>query len=1113
MDEQEDSLEQGIAIIGMAGSFPGAGNIEEFWKNICLEKESITHFSDKELQAAGISQSLLTSQNYIKSRGVLEGIELFDADFFNFTVTEAEITDPQHRLFLECAWKALENAGYYPENYSGNIGVYGGTSMSSYFLNNIYPNEGLREKLGEYLLHIGNQQDFLTTRVSYKLNLTGPSITVQTACSTSLVAINTACNHLLTYQCDMALAGGVSITVPQTNGYIYQDSMIFSPDGHCRPFDLQAQGTVPSNGAGIVVLKRLEDALADRDYIYAIIKGYGVNNDGGKKMAFSAPSATGQAKAIISALTLADINPETISFVEAHGTGTFLGDPIEIKALTEAFEIYSKKKSFCAIGSVKGNVGHLIEAAGVTGLIKATLALHNQIIPPTVHCSQENPNINFKSTPFYINTELKSWEASSHPRRASVSSFGFGGTNAHTVLEEFSNNRHSISHRKHHLCVFSARTNSALERMISDFKGHVKNHPEIALADIAYTLQIGRQPFAYRQAVVINELEQIERIKLEEDSHSIHPLEIVFLFPGTGNEYINMGRELYETEPMYRQSVQQCCHILQQYLHFDLEQVLFSSPQDLDRNKPVFNQKVVRESALFITEYALASLLLEWGLSPHNFLGEGLGKYVIECITQKVSIEEALKCIATQTLQINENDINCLQELSDLSKLQVLIGPYSKEKHLQAAILYILPEKNSSIDSSKMLLETLGKLWVRGAAIKWNEFNKYETAYRIPLPTYPFEKKRFWIDPPRENFVKNTTTHAVEEYSTTASIQNTLASIWQDWFGVEKMKLHKDFFALGGDSFIGIQVIAKIRSLFGISIQLRSLLENPTVEQLADIVKQKIDANSVHKVTTNTASFLVKLQPGKNNQSLFLIHPIGGNVFCYHPLVKHLKYSGAIYGVQAADRKGYNSIEELAADYVKEIRSVQAEGPYYLLGASFGGVVAYEIAQQLKAADQTIEMLAMLDIMRPDILNLYIKGKSHLELLIELFGERLTDRTTFARMPIEQQHHQLIKVMGLERVAKEQQEECIKQLKNRLDILLKYRTKTTLDEILYFEAQDKDNQYANISLGQTWKECAVGGMQTHEVMGNHFSMIMEPQVAQIAEIIGSYIQQKQSVCS
>ena len=425
-----------IAIIAIAGKFPGTKDMESFWQNLRDGVEFISWLTDEELIKSGVSLDLLNNPNYVKSSAVLSDIELFDANFFGYSAKEAELIDPQQRLFLELAWEATEKAGYDPETYSGLIGVYGGVGMSRYLLTNLIPHYQLSETIDPLQLAISNDKDFLPTRVAYKLNLTGPAVNVQTACSTSLVAVHVACQGLLNGECDVALAGGVTLGIPQKIGYLYQEGMILSPDGHCRTFDAKAQGTIAGSGAGIVVLKRLKDAIADRDQIHAIIKGSAINNDGAMKVGFTAPSVSGQAAVIGEAQAIAGVDAETISYIEAHGTATPIGDPIEIAALTQAFSQSTDKKGFCAIGSLKTNLGHLDTAAGVAGLIKTVLALQNKMLPPSLHFETPNPKIDFANSPFYVNTTLKEWITNNTPRRAGVSSFGIGGTNAHVIVEE-----------------------------------------------------------------------------------------------------------------------------------------------------------------------------------------------------------------------------------------------------------------------------------------------------------------------------------------------------------------------------------------------------------------------------------------------------------------------------------------------------------------------------------------------------------------------------------------------------------------------------------------------------------------------------------------------------
>ncbi len=493
-----------IAVIGMTCRFPGAENLDVFWRNLRDGVESIAHFSKDELSTAGIAPAHINNSAYVNARGILPDIEYFDASFFGYSPKESEMMDPQQRIFLEEAWKTLEHAGYNPEIYAGAIGVYAGLGMNTYLLNNLAPNVGLLDSATAYQMMIGNNRDFLTTRVSYKLNLRGPGVTVQTACSTSLVAIHLACQSLLTQECDLALAGGITIVVPQHSGYLYQEGMILSPDGHCRAFDAGAKGTVGGSGVGIVALKRLVDAFEDGDTIHAVIKGSAINNDGASKIGYTAPGVEGQASVIEAAQAMADVEPDTISYLETHGTGTRLGDPIEIRALTQTFRRKTHKTGFCAIGSVKTNIGHTDTAAGVAGFIKTVLMLTHRQIPPSLHVQRPNPELQLEQSPFYVNARLAEWTSDGVPLRSGVSSFGIGGTNAHVVLEEF-----ETPHTPHptpnannwQLVVLSAKTEIALTTAAANLSAYFRQHPYLNLADAAYTLQVGRKHFKHRRIV------------------------------------------------------------------------------------------------------------------------------------------------------------------------------------------------------------------------------------------------------------------------------------------------------------------------------------------------------------------------------------------------------------------------------------------------------------------------------------------------------------------------------------------------------------------------------------------------------------------------------------
>jgi iturin family lipopeptide synthetase A len=524
---------EGIAIIGMAGRFPGAQNVEEFWRNLSAGVESIARFTDTELAESGVDSATFNNPAYIKARATLSDVDLFDAEFFGFTPREAALMDPQHRLFLETAWHALENAGYNSDKYPGAIGVYGGLSLNTYLLANLCADPKLANELtgnyqtGEYQTLLGNDKDYLTTRVSYKLNLRGPAMTVQTACSTSLVAVAQACQSLLNFQCDMALAGAASISFPQRRGYFHEQGGLASEDGHCRAFDAKAQGTVFGDGVGIVVLKRLDEALTDGDHVYGVIKGYALNNDGAAKIGYTAPSVQGQSEVIAMAQAMAGFEPETIGYVEAHGTATPMGDPVEIAGLTQAFRAGTEKNNFCALGSVKTNIGHLEVAAGVAGLIKTLLALKHNQIPPSLHFTEPNPQIDFATSPFFVVNRLLDWKRTGAPRRAGVSSFGVGGTNAHVVVEEAPEvPTGTITNRPMHLILLSAKTRQSLETSTDRLVAHLRDHPDIDIANVAYTLQVGRRAFEHRRLLFARDVADAVTMLEKRDVARVHSRQV-----------------------------------------------------------------------------------------------------------------------------------------------------------------------------------------------------------------------------------------------------------------------------------------------------------------------------------------------------------------------------------------------------------------------------------------------------------------------------------------------------------------------------------------------------------------------------------------------------------
>ena len=644
-----------IAVIGMAGRFPGAAGTREFWENLKNGVESITFFSDSELEEAGGDPQLLKNTNYVKANGLLECIDRFDASFFGYTPMEASVMDPQNRIFHECVWEALEDAGYSPDTYKGLIGLYAGATPNF----NWEALAALSEKsmeLGEFVVQSLAQKDFLSTGISYKLNLKGPSFSLQTACSTSLVAIHVACQAVLNGECSMALAGGITAVRTRKSGYWYQEGLIHSPDGHCRAFDINGQGIVGGDGAGVVVLKRLQDAAADGDHIYAVVKGSAVNNDGIRKVGFTAPSVQGQAEAIRIAQLVAEVEPDTIGYIETHGTGTPLGDPVEIEALKLAFN--TNKKNFCAIGSVKTNVGHLDSAAGVTGFIKAVLALKYKRIPPSLHFQHPNPKLEIEDSPFYVNTTLKEWENKHHPLRAGVSSFGIGGTNAHVLLEEVPESilsRPSSPSREYQVIMLSAKTRAALDRLSGNFARYLQENPGIPLADTAYTLQVGRKTFNHRKVLVCSHIEEAAGALATPGSENVFSAvcreenqTTAFMFPGQGAQYVNMGLDLYKTEPVFRKAVDHCFNILKPLMGYDPKEILYphaTRNSQLAASPEKITQTEITQPVIFVFEYALAQLLISWGITPFAMIGHSIGEYTAACLAGVFSIEDALSLV------------------------------------------------------------------------------------------------------------------------------------------------------------------------------------------------------------------------------------------------------------------------------------------------------------------------------------------------------------------------------------------------------------------------------------------------------------------------------------
>ncbi len=651
-NHDSDFADTDIAIVGIGIHAPGARDYRAFWRNLQGGVESIRQYTDEELLAAGEDPANLRRPNYVRAGAPLTDLETFDGEFFGFSPKESAILDPQHRHFLETAWEALEDAGHPPETIGGPVGLFAGCGMGSYFYFNICTNPELVSSVGMFLLrHTGNDKDFLSTRASFLFNLTGPSVNVQTACSTSLVAVHLACQSLLAGECDFALAGGTTIEVPHRRGYLFKENEILSPDGHCHAFDHQAKGTVFGSGAGVVVLRPLKAALKDGDHIHAVIRGSAINNDGAGKAGYLAPSVDGQAAAVVEALGIAGVNADSIGYIECHGTGTYLGDPIEVAALTRAFRQSTDGVGFCGIGSVKTNIGHTDTAAGVIGLAKAALSLEHGQIPPSLNFERPNPTIDFAGSPFYVNASLRDWKRSpGQRRRAGVNSLGVGGTNAHVVLEEPpSRPAPSASKAAYQLLCLSARNRAALDEGCERLAAHLQAHPELSLADVAYTLKVGRRAFGKRRVLAAADRDEaIALLRGRPDGRVFNHAAVegepalYFMLPGGGAQYPNMARGLYESEPLFRQIVDEGLGYLQSRIDYDAKAVLFPPAGKEAEAATRYQKPSVQLPAIFIIEYALAKLLLARGITPRGLIGHSLGENTAAALAEVFTFEQGV---------------------------------------------------------------------------------------------------------------------------------------------------------------------------------------------------------------------------------------------------------------------------------------------------------------------------------------------------------------------------------------------------------------------------------------------------------------------------------------
>ncbi|MGM0506728.1 MAG: type I polyketide synthase, partial [Bacteroidota bacterium] len=1108
MSTQSADREFDIAIVGMSGRFPGARTVQEYWDNLKNGRECFTRLDDERMIASGVDPELLKNPAYVKVSPVLDDYDTFDASFFGYTPREASMIDPQQRLFLECCWEAFEDAGYNPHTVNEPVGVFGGAAINTYMIFS-----GVYQRFHSEFLPsvVGNDNSFLANRVSYQLNLNGPAVTVQTACSTSLVSIHLSIQSLLNEECSMALAGGVAVWVPHEAGHLHQEGNVFTKDGHCRAFDANATGTIFGSGAGVVLLKRFDDAVADGDTIHAVIKGSAVNNDGGKKTHYTAPSVDGQAEVIVAALASSGLGADEISYVEAHGTGTLIGDPIEVRALTKAYRAFTDRTNYCGIGSVKPNIGHLDAAAGVSGLIKVVLAMKHKMLPPSLHYETPNPAIDFEHSPFYVNDRLAEWVSpNGEPLRAGVTSLGMGGTNAHLILEEAPDAKRPVVDENGPVLIsFSAANTAALDDYATKLAGFLRDNPETALPNVAYTLQRGRKEFSHRRFLTAMDREDaIEKLE-NRPADSVKTYddvadgrEVLFLFPGQGAQYVNMGRDLYRQNPVFKMHLDRCAEILTPMMGVDIRQLLFPDPGHEEEATRQLGNTVNTQPVIFSIEYSLAMLWMDLGVKPAAVLGHSLGEFAAACIAGVFDLETGLRLITkrgslmqalepgsmlavmlpptamdaylnnrvsiaginTPTSCVVSGDVEAIHAVREqLRKVGIhshlLDTSHAFHSHMMDPVLDAFRDVVSGItlhrpslpilssvrgrwedpdeftdpeywvdsirhpvrfseaaeclfdrpewvlletgpgnilttlvkqhpdvpprqvllqslrhpkveqDDNVFVLNTLGRLWSCGYPVQWERIHKENPVYKVPLPTYAFQRIRCWIDPVLNSSeilaqpaVSESPIHATVNGAEKRDLVGEMTKIWQEFLGIDTIRKEDNFFDLGGNSLVAVQLFDELKYKLGIQLPLSALFEAPTIEQIAKLIEPSIEQKPERKTHT---SALVKIQGEGTQRPFFCVHGHFGNVLFFNELARLLGKDRPFYGVQSVGLSGeedpLTSIEEMADRIILEMREVQPEGPYSFGGYCYGTLVSIEIAKKLDELGESYTPILMFD--------------------------------------------------------------------------------------------------------------------------------------------------------
>ncbi|OAT81014.1 hypothetical protein A6P54_13555 [Bacillus sp. MKU004] len=1098
-----------IAIIGMAGRFPGARNLQEFWEHLKKATDFTQSFEEQDLAANGVTEEQMNNPEY-KNIGIpLDEIEMFDAEFFGYTPHEAKVSDPQQRIFLESVWEAIESAGYAPSKYNGRIGLFGSSSMSSYLLNNILPNEDFNADGVNYPVLIGNDKDFLSTRVSYKLNLKGPSITVQTACSSSLVAVHYAIQSILNGESDIAIAGGVSISVPQKTGYLYKEGGILSRDGRCRPFDEKASGTVKGNGCGVVVLKSLSEAIRDKDTIYSVIKSTAINNDGSNKVGFTAPSVKGQAAVIEEALFQAGISPSEVGYIEAHGTGTSLGDPIEVQALNKMYGAPVQKQ--CALGSVKANIGHTDSAAGVIGLMKAALSLQHQSIVPTPNFENENKHLFLEKTPFYIADKLETKKLD----YAAVSSFGMGGTNAHAILQHWNQEVYTEQDNQSYIFPLSAKDDQSLLQMKKRLKAALEENPQLALSDVAYTLANGREEFGTRFAAVASSREQLMDALMDAESSV------------SNEKVLSVSYEQGYNSELWKKSLSTAT-ILQEEVAEIINKSKRINPEV--SQKSLIEKPEFKELNHFIYNLAVANKLIRLGVYPellisHNKI-EDMVSYVIGDV---ISLDQALHSLLTKQ-PINTDYEVVKSNYSLLCSDGKFYKEIGKNKISETTNLPDTEDHHGSIEVSgnynilcfsgitmggiqlegihqpyNRFLHIIGSLWVNGTGISWGHLGRYR---RVSLPTYPFQKKRYWIE--RKSPVQVSKPPAEERSN---NISTVVINTWKKYLEVDSVLLEDNYYDLGGDSLAAVEIVSELRDVLKVKISIDQFTEMETPQELVSFLEgQKNDRKKqpiIKKIREITEC----------RENLFLIHPAGGNNLCYSQLNRNLQnYDKNIYAISYPDEVFSNeSLEDISSYYLEAIEEIQPDGPYQIGGYSFGGNVAFEMALQLQKKGKQVNSLMMFDSHTPEayfgksithnyfvnafplVLDMYLHGTKVNVQQLEAYRDLELDEVIEA---IIKKQDRMVTHLELSRF--------FKVWKHNHNALKEYfpQKKAFKGDLLFFEASDSESDEVLDLLKikrvdkQVWKNHISGELTVIKVPGDHYSMFGDPaNVKKLAEMV------------